>query len=91
MFFSFLDGLIHYKDPSLPQLSSLAYLYVACLFSSFLIACDFRKKKTGLAEMPEFSSVSTWAKLKSACLISADCYDRVWKYGRWYGAVVCRE
>ncbi|KAJ4299540.1 hypothetical protein N0V90_004786 [Kalmusia sp. IMI 367209] len=58
MFFSFLDGLIHYQDPSLPQLSNLAYLYTACLLSSFLIAWDFRKKKARLAEMPEFSSVA---------------------------------
>lgn len=42
MFLSFLDGIVHYQDPSLPQLSNLAYLYIACLLSAFLIACDFR-------------------------------------------------
>ena len=42
MFLSFLDGIVHYQDPSLPQLSNLAYLYIACLLSAFLIAYDFR-------------------------------------------------
>lgn len=44
MLLSFLDGLLQYQDPSLPQLSNLAYLYIACLLSAFLIAVDFRKR-----------------------------------------------
>lgn len=40
MFLSHLDSLVHYQDPSLPQLSSLAYLYIACLLSAVLIGLD---------------------------------------------------
>lgn len=62
MFLSFLDGILYYKDPSLPQLSNLAYLYIACLLSSFLIASDsvgfLKQKKSKPARMPDFTSVS---------------------------------
>ena len=53
-----LDSLLHYKDPTLPQLSSLTYLYGVCLLSSFLIASDFRKPKVKVTEMSGFRSVS---------------------------------
>lgn len=68
---SFLDDLVHYQDPSLPQLSSLAYLYITCLLSAFLVACDFRKKKIEFAEMPEFTSVSLSDNLRKIRISSS--------------------
>ena len=62
--FARLDDWIHYNDPSLPQFSSLTYLFFTVLLSASFIALDlgnFRERKEPrIAEMPEFKSVSAW-------------------------------
>ena len=44
----YLDRLVFYADPSLPPLSSLAYLYLLILASSLLIS--FRSRQQIQAE-----------------------------------------
>jgi hypothetical protein len=34
----FLDNIVYYKDPTLPSMSSLTYLYLVILASSLLIS-----------------------------------------------------
>ncbi|KAF1955072.1 6-phosphogluconate dehydrogenase-like protein [Byssothecium circinans] len=62
MFLNFLDNWVQYQDPSLPHFSGLAYLYFACILSSFLIASDslgtVKKKGVRFAEMPEFTTIA---------------------------------
>lgn len=67
---TFLDGWLYYKDPTLPPLSSITYLFLVLLASSSLIAIDIvgYAGKAGKAakgeisarnaKMPDFSSVS---------------------------------
>jgi hypothetical protein len=67
----FLDGLLHYNDPSLPKLSSLSYLFAAILLSSFAISFDVgkvfgrRKRVTMASGPPEFTSVNGLALKES--------------------------
>ncbi|CAI6334867.1 unnamed protein product [Periconia digitata] len=65
MFLNFLDEYVRYQDPSLPQFSALAYLYLACLLSAFVIAADSfapaqknKNKSVTFVNMPEFSSIA---------------------------------
>jgi 6-phosphogluconate dehydrogenase len=65
MFLEFLDDLISYQDTSLPNFSKLAYLYIACLLLSFLIAWDTignarkpKEPKVDATNMSEFTTVS---------------------------------
>jgi hypothetical protein len=47
-----LDGWLYYQDPSLPQFSSLTYLYVVILLGAAIVACDLgklRDRKSGVA------------------------------------------
>ncbi|KAF2743766.1 6-phosphogluconate dehydrogenase-like protein [Sporormia fimetaria CBS 119925] len=60
---SVLDGWLYYKDPSLPPLSSLAYLFLAIVFSSALIALDLGKRKTVSFKMGEASGFTSVAMI----------------------------
>jgi hypothetical protein len=61
---SIIDGWLHSNDPSVPPISSIAYLFIAILLSSGFIAFDVgkgREKKNSvtIVEMSEFTSVSS--------------------------------